>query len=637
MKIGLSQFQQRFVQRATEFVPSAEVKHAVDSVTLSPAIPPAQAFAQVALAVATAAQGGGVAALAALSQDVARSLIGPADEEKLAEGMRDGFQSRFVPSEPKLEQAWRGVQRVTQSPFPAPQEVNSPIVYAQADTRNLYVGKEALETDLADPNVLTFTLGHEEGHREQRDMAANKGLELFMEAAANDPKLSRLAFQVTRAGRHANERRADENGARVAARLGCDPLPILDFLLPIAEDAEHPSGYERARLVRQTMAEEGVCIPDGEWRKRVIHDPRGETQYAELGQFHADPASWQPFHTDRLDELRHERVRYLHDSNPQGALIVLDQFFVPAGAAMTHGQMVTATARQTGFSGPILEADTTYSLQPNTVKKLDAMAAAEKVFQAAEEPAAVRAALRELSVLKRSYSLERTAETLEQLVEAGTANSAVNVSLGHNAADETRRLLQRTIATEGQDPQQVGKVLVQVLRGFCQDWQSFISSDAAVSGQERARVAAAVADFFQQTVQDPHWQAARERYDRAVEALEAQNNSVVVSAGNEGDCASFLEAWCLGQSPTLPEGFENNDLSNSHVTVVGALDNGKVAPYSSHDAEVDVYADGRSALGEDEKGTSFAAPRVAARMAKIHAEHPDWSSPQVEKRLGATE
>jgi hypothetical protein len=617
MKIVSSQFQARFVERAQARlvqVPSGEAE-AVDSVTLSRGVPVQTAFAQAALALQAAAGGAGVAVLAALSQDVARSLINAEQEEQLAAGLHDAFESRFVPSDPKLEAAWQGVQAVTGSQNSAPQQVASPLVYAQADSRNLFVGSDALAGDLANPSVLTFTLAHEEGHRQHRDTAGAKGLEAFVEAAGEDPKLFKLAFGVLREGRHENERQADDFGARAAARLGCDPKPILEFLLPIPEDGEHPGGRERAVAVRRAMAEEGAILADGDWRKLLVHDPRQNSALAGLGTFHQDPGSWQPLHRDSLDELRGERVEYLRHNVRPGSLVVLDQFFLPKGSTFTHGQNVAATARSTGFAGPILELDTTYSLHESTIAKLEALEPVQQRLAQATTGEEVRAALRELSVLKRSYALQRTTESLQQLKEAGLRQSAVNISLGHNAADETRSLLQRTLVGEGDDAQAAGQALLGVLRGFSEDLESFIDPRPEVSGPERARVAANVASFFQETVSDGRWQAAKAAYDAAVLELESQGNSVVVAAGNEGDCAEFLRTWCLGQTPELPAGFENNDLSNSAVTVVGALEGGRRADYTSHDSEIDEYADGRAALGDEEKGTSFAAPRVAARLA----------------------
>lgn len=593
MKIGVDTFQARFVRQAPQQLKDPLLQEVADRVDFGSSKAVAAAFDQMVLAVGLSSLG--VPGLAALSQDVARALITPQQEQQLADTLHDVFESRFAPNHPLLEETWQGVQRVTGSAFPAPQQVNSPLVYAQADSRNLYIGQSALATDLADPNVLTFTLAHEEAHRQHRDSAGAKGLEALQESSS-----SPAAFQALREGRHHNERQADEFGARVAAKLGCEPLPILKFLLEIPEDAEHPAGRERAALVRQAMAEEGVQVTPQQWSELVVPDPRGDVRFTDSGTFHADPASWQPLHVTQLSELRERRLDYLRQHNAPGSLVVLDQFFQPAGTDLTHGRMVSATARGAGFTGPLLELDTTYSLQPETAGKLEQMAAVQQTFERATDPQQIRDSLRELSVLKRSYSLERSAESLEQLKEAGLRDSAVNLSLGHNAADESRRLLERSLTDH--------KLLLQLVRGFCDDPQ-----DLGPTG--RAAMVGRLTQWLQDTTLDPRWQASKQRYNEAVEGLSVNRNSVVVAAGNEGETPAFLQAWCSGQVPSLPSGFENNDLSNSKVTVVGASQGGERAAYTSRDGEIDVYADGTSLLG-DEQGTSFAAPRVAAQLAE---------------------
>ena len=581
------------MQQAPRRLADPVLQQVADSVDFSSPPAVAAAFDQMVLAVSLSTAG--IPALAALSQDIARALVTPQQEHDLAQSMHDAFQSRFVPNQPELDQAWQGVQRVTGTSFPAPQQVKSPLVYAQADSRNLYIGQDALAGELSDANVLTFTLAHEEGHRQHRDTAGAKGLESLSEATAHP-----AGFQAIREGRHQNERLADEFAARVAAKRGCAPLPILQFLLGIPEDAEHPAGKDRAGIVRQAMAEEGVVVSTRQWNELIVPDPRGDARFAELGTFHADPASWRPLHASQLPELRERRLDYLKENLAPGSLVLLDQFFAPVGSGTTHGQMVRETARGSGFQGPFLELDTTYSLEPENASRLEQMIPAQKLFEQASDPQQIRNSLREVSVLKRSYSLERSAESLEQLQQSGMRDSAVNLSLGHNAADETRRLLERSL----QDP----KILVQLVRGFCDDPQDLSSASLA-------RMISKLAQWLQDTTQDSRWQVAKQRYDLAVGGLASQNNAVVVAAGNEGETAAYLSTWCSGATPVLPTGFENNDLSNARVTVVGATENGQPAAYTSHDDEIDVFADGSSLLGED-KGTSFAAPRVAARLAE---------------------
>ena len=61
------------------------------------------------------------------------------------------------------------------------------------------------------------------------------------------------------------------------------------------------------------------------------------------------------------------------------------------------------------------------------------------------------------------------------------------------------------------------------------------------------------------------------------------------------------------------------------------------AAYSSVSGGQDIYADGkvRSADGQSAlgSGTSFAAPKVAVAMARLHRDHPEMSSAQIENLM----
>lgn len=544
-----------------------------------------QIYARVDPARATPAQ------LAEAAQDAARELVTP-DQDR-AGSLVDAFSSRLVPTDPQTAATWDRIKSVTGSVFPAPRVVNTILVVAQADSHDMLLGKAALEGELVEPNVRTFAIAHEEGHRQHRDTAGNLGLEALL---GTHP-------EAVRAGRHQNELQADDFAGHVAGKLGCDPKPILEYLLALPEDAEHPAGLTRAFAVKGAMAEEGRALPNREWARLALP---GSTD---------DPASWAPLWADK-SELKPERLEFMQGATP-GSLVVLDHF----SNGGTHGTQVRDTARAEGFTARVLEVDSTFSLDNATHAQLDAISAAEERLLAASDGNEARQALRDYSVLKRGYTLERTAEQLEQLAESGARNVAVNLSHGSNAAADTQRLLEKTVATG--DPKVAAKWLIPLLRAFPGDVQAFIKGDP----QERARLAQDVCQFMQDTVHDPRWASAKARYDGAVERLEAQNNSVVVAAGNEGEVGTFLDAWALGAPVQRPEGFEYNDLGNRKVTLVGAP-----GAYCSHNPEIDVVVDGQAA-GADEQGTSFAAPRVAQRMAALHGAHSDWSSEQVEKAV----
>lgn len=553
MKIGLEQFKTRLVER-------------VDLATAS------------AVEVAEAAQ------------DVGRELVTPAQEEAFAETVLDTFSNRLQPTDPVTAATWAKVRAATSSPFPAPQVIGSILVVAQADSRNLLLGKDALQGELADPNVLTFAMAHEEAHRQHRDTAGVRGLATLVEAA---PK----ALPVMRAGLHQNELEADEFAGRAAGRLGCDPKPILKYLVSIPEDAEHPHGLTRAWTVKDAMAAEGRQVSPRDWAGIALP---GSTD---------DPGTWAPLYADR-SVVKPWRQEYLQ-AQP-GTLVVMDQF----ANGGTHGAQVRDAARGEGFQGKVLEMDSTFSLEAATNAQLDAMVALEEKFLAAADGDEARQALRDLSVLRRTYTLDRTAEQLDQLTSAGVRNCAINLSHGSNAAEQAKSILTKAAGADA------ARWLIGLLKAFPGDWQAFVNGDVT----ERARLVREVSQFFQDVVLDPRWQASKARYDAAVERVEAQPNSVVVAAGNEGEVGAFLDAWAGAPVPR-PEGFEHNDLGNSRVTLVGVQ-----APYCSHNPEIDVYADGQ-AVGADEVGTSYAAPRVAQRLAVLHGAHPGWTSAEAEQAL----
>jgi Zn-dependent protease with chaperone function len=260
VKIEPQQFIARFVSRgaartAKDLEKSSPLTDG-DRVELTGAgLPPQAAFQQMFLALA-AATPGGPPALAALSQGIARSLMPPEQEEQFAASLNDAFASRFVPPTPALQNAWGKIEGITGKHFSPPQLVNSPLIYAQADSRNLYIGTEALQSDLADPDVLIFALAHEEGHRRHRDSAGTRGLDTLLEICQDSPQMFKPALAAVREGHKENERQADAFAARVAAQLGCKPGPIAQFLEAIPEDHEHPSGSERAAAVMNLMRAE---------------------------------------------------------------------------------------------------------------------------------------------------------------------------------------------------------------------------------------------------------------------------------------------------------------------------------------------------------------------------------------------
>lgn len=359
-------------------------------------------------------------------------------------------------------------------------------------------------------------------------------------------------------------------------------------------------------------------------------------QRATVGRLTEDPASWAPLHVDRLEQLREDRADWLHGqlAGRAGQLVVLDSFFAPADfAGSLHGPAVCQTARTAGFAGPLVAVDCTFSLQPETRETMHRVEVADSLWRQQSSPQLARAVLREWAVEDRCYALGRVAEHVEQLATCGLRDSAVNLSLGTNSASAVRKLLAETMPVGSPEQQaRAGRTTVQLLQAFEGDVGRFLDPDPEVSGKERAALLERMCRLLHSAGADERWQAAKARYDHATEQLEAAHNSLVVAAGNEGDTAELLGQWALGHFVARPDGMEANDFVNARVTVVGAADGTRAADYTSADPELDVYADGSAGEG-GACGTSFAAPRVASRLALLHAEAPGSSSEAVEQKL----
>ena len=115
-------------------------------------------------------------------------------------------------------------------------------------------------------------------------------------------------------------------------------------------------------------------------------------------------------------------------------------------------------------------------------------------------------------------------------------------------------------------------------------------------------------------------QEARRQFGEVVREFEAQHNSVVVAAGNDGKMAG----WATG--------FALSDLVTPETTVVGALEGGVPASYNG-DGWTVLAPGGYRVSGEEIHGTSFAAPAVAAALATAHGRYPNKSSSEIDAWL----
>ena len=132
-------------------------------------------------------------------------------------------------------------------------------------------------------------------------------------------------------------------------------------------------------------------------------------------------------------------------------------------------------------------------------------------------------------------------------------------------------------------------------------------------------------------------------YSNAVRELEKNNNSVVVSVGNQGKYLDYFAQDTNGARVQSGAEAQHNVLVNPLVTTVGATiwedsKTERIADYNSQNPETDIYASGSVGNGLDlnrakVRGTSFAAPRVAATLASLHGNHSGMPSSAMENLM----
>ena len=338
------------------------------------------------------------------------------------------------------------------------------------------------------------------------------------------------------------------------------------------------------------------------------------------------------------------------DLSKPGSLVVVDKFIaMPVFMGMTpgmieqpHGHLVSESAKGDGFAGNLIPSEYMPKFGP----------AMGKIGQALNEPDVPAEDFKkrlDMSIGVNTVNLMETmSERLEGLKEAGLHHSAVNLSYGASQAGEVgNHYREVSMAWSGWGPVAEFKkpLLDNYARAFDLDSEKLMSTDPEVSGPERGKLQQALADRVAEVMNNsPAVKEARTHYETAVKELEADHNSVVVSASNSGDLLKQL-AEDRGHAPSplrVGSGFYDNVLATPETTVVGATDGkGKeerVASYSSDYQGVTIYADGNAPIpmcpGEkNAQGTSFASPKVAAVMSQLHKLYPEKSSAEIETML----
>lgn len=340
------------------------------------------------------------------------------------------------------------------------------------------------------------------------------------------------------------------------------------------------------------------------------------------------------------------------DLTKGGSLVVVDGFAAPmpmfgiggvnAPIQQAHGHLVSESARGEGFAGNLIPSELTGKYHQERFK----------INQALNEPDLPREEFLkrlEMSVALQGVGLlDSMGDRLEGLKEAGLHHSAVNLSYGISQASAVEdKYIEAAMAWGGWGPVEGFKkpLLDNYARAFDLDSAKLSSQDPAVSGPERLKFQQALADQIGGVMENnPALQESKQHFATAVRELEKNHNSVVVAASNEGSVLKELAQDSKSSTPLrVGSHFQDNILATPETTVVGSTTGAgaaeKVADYSSNYQEVDIYANGfapmpsSTASRSNAQGTSFAAPKVAQVMAKLHELYPDKSSAEIESMV----
>ena len=229
---------------------------------------------------------------------------------------------------------------------------------------------------------------------------------------------------------------------------------------------------------------------------------------------------------------------------------------------------------------------------------------------------------------------------------SGMKNSVLNLSSGTCKAQIAGDLYRALSGAWQQPDEQSLNVVDNLSRLFGLEKDRLLSETQEEANLERQKLQQSLIDSVDNAWRnDPRINQGRVKFQKAVEELELNHNSVVIAAGNEGLVKPGFE-FETGLAVSVPQDFEENVLECPDVTAVGAtiILDGREAParYSSEWLGVDVYTSGDTQPGQefDERqglghGSSLAAPRVGAVMARLHGDNTELTSLQVEKELQA--
>lgn len=357
-------------------------------------------------------------------------------------------------------------------------------------------------------------------------------------------------------------------------------------------------------------------------------------------------------HTAGMDSINFRSAQPTHRFTPIGGspasanrtdtLTIVDSFEPSSGLPPgSHGMKVEGAVRHAGYNGWINRVETSWN-----TKAGQAMAELQALESSDLDPGRAREAVQSYT-RNQAMGLQVSAGMeLEAQTKADTHQSVTNFSLAAGPSVATSALYEKARwgwtppGPEGppsDHPLRNGSE--QMMRNLASAFDvrpdDLISSDPKVFGPARAKLQQGLIDTTSAAMADPELQKVNGLYAKSVEKYEAQNNSVVVSAGNYGELLQRMQDDNGGQPLQAPAGFYDNALVTSDTTSVGALEvrpgMARIAPYSSKGSQVSMLAPGYAYDGAT--GTSFSAPMVAGAMQQTHQQFPKMSSAEVERHV----
>ncbi|MBN9418828.1 MAG: S8 family serine peptidase [Candidatus Eremiobacteraeota bacterium] len=334
-----------------------------------------------------------------------------------------------------------------------------------------------------------------------------------------------------------------------------------------------------------------------------------------------------------------------------GAMFALDDFqplggqAVPGPAATaewmaTHGGAVIDTAKKSGLQGDAIPLEINRPL--SDAERTQRYGKMTELWNNGKTPEDFQKSLYERALNNRTRLLDNATASLDDLSDAGAHNSVVNISASGSQAATVNNLLNSLRPKDPNDPESVAAARAERAKfatAFGVNDADLSSEDKDIQGAARQKLFQGVVDLVGSTQNDPRFVESKSEYQAAVDHFEAGNNSVVVAAGNDGGVEKFWENGAYGRDLKVSPEFQQNDLGVDNATVVGAARDweGKLYPaeYNNVYKGVDFYANAYQGdtTPKGDEGSSYAAPRVAAQMANLHAAHPGLSSSQIENLM----